>query len=126
MRLIELIMGISVLLSLLGLVAMSTHFASEREKTIAVHKVFGGTVESEIRRNLKEYLVMILIANVIAIPVAVWLCHRYLEDFAYRIDLHPWIFVVTVMLSFVIAIGSVLWQIVSVARVNPVKALKKE
>jgi len=126
MRLIELIMAISVILSLLGLVAMSTHFASEREKTIAIRKVFGGTMQSEIRRNLKEYIIMILIANAIAIPVAVWLCKRYLEDFAYRIDLHPWIFVVTVVLSFVIAIGSVLWQIVSVARVNPVWALKKE
>ena len=126
MRLIELIMAISVVLSLLGLVAMSTHFASEREKTIAIRKVFGGTMQSEIRRNLKEYIIMILIANAIAIPVAVWLCKRYLEDFAYRIDLHPWIFVVTVALSFVIAIGSVLWQIVSVARVNPVMALKKE
>ena len=126
MRLIELIMGISVLLSLLGLVAISTHFASEREKTIAIRKVFGGTMESEIRRNLKEYVAMILVANVIAIPIAVWLCHRYLEDFAYRIDLHLWVFVVTVALSFMIAIGSVLWQIVSVARVNPVWALKKE
>ena len=126
MRLIELIMAISVVLSLLGLVAMSMHFASEREKTIAIRKVFGGTMQSEIRRNLKEYIIMILIANVIAIPVAVWFCKRYLEDFAYRIDLHPWIFVVTVALSFVIAIGSVLWQIVSVARVNPVRALKKE
>ena len=126
MRLIELIMAISVILSLLGLVAMSTHFASEREKTIAIRKVFGGTMQSEIRRNLKEYIIMILIANAIAIPVAVWLCKRYLEDFAYRIDLHPWIFVVTVVLSFVIAIGSVLWRIVSVARVNPVMALKKE
>ena len=126
MRLIELIMAISVILSLLGLVAMSTHFASEREKTIAIRKVFGGTMQSEIRRNLKEYIIMILIANAIAIPVAVWLCKRYLEDFAFRIDLHPWIFVVTVALSFAIAIGSVLWQIVSVARVNPVNALKKE
>ena len=126
MRLIKLIMAISVVLSLLGLVAISTHFASEREKGIAIRKVFGGTMESEIRRNLRDYLVMIGIANVIAIPVAVWLCHRYLEDFAYRIDLHPWIFVVTVALSFVIAIGSVLWQIVSVAKVNPVNALKKE
>jgi putative ABC transport system permease protein len=105
---------------------MSTHFASEREKTIAIRKVFGGTMQSEIRRNLKEYIIMILIANVIAIPIAVLVCGRYLEDFVYRIDLYPWIFVVTVVLSFVIAIGSVLWQIVSVARVNPVMALKKE
>ena len=126
MRLVDLFMAVAVMLSLLGLVAMSTHFASEREKTIAVRKVFGGTMQSEIRRNLKEYVVMILIANAIAIPVAIWLCHRYLEDFVYRIDLHPWILAVTVLLSFAIAIGSVLWQIVSVARVNPVWALKKE
>ena len=126
MRLIELIMGISVLLSLLGLVAMSTHFASEREKSIAIRKVFGGTLESETRRNLNEYVVMILIANMIAIPLAVWLCGRYLEDFVYRIDLHPWIFVVTVLLSFVIAIGSVLWQTLRAARTNPAEALKKE
>lgn len=126
MRLVDMFMAVAVLLSLLGLVAMSTHFASEREKTIAVRKVFGGTMQSEIRRNLKEYIIMILIANVIAIPIAVWVCGRYLEDFVYRIDLYPWIFVVTVVLSFAIAIGSVLWQIVSVARVNPVWALKKE
>ena len=126
MRLIELIMGISVLLSLLGLVAMSTHFASEREKSIAIRKVFGGTLESETRRNLNEYVIMILIANAIAIPLAVWLCGRYLEDFVYRIDLHPWIFVVTVLLSFVIAIGSVLWQTLRAAKTNPAEALKKE
>lgn len=126
MRLIELIMAIAVILSLLGLVAMSTHFATEREKSIAIRKVFGGTMESETRRNLREYLIMMLIANVIAIPIAVWLCGRYLEGFAYRIPLYWWIFAIAAVLSFVIAIGSVLWQIVSVARVNPVTALKKE
>ena len=96
------------------------------EKSIAIRKVFGGTLESETRRNLNEYVIMILIANVIAIPLAVWLCGRYLEDFVYRIDLHPWIFVVTVLLSFVIAIGPVLWQTLRVAKTNPAEALKKE
>ncbi|MBP5797304.1 MAG: ABC transporter permease [Bacteroidales bacterium] len=126
MRLIEIIMAVAVLLALLGLVAMSTHFATEREKSIAIRKVVGGTMESETRRNLREYLIMMLVANVIAIPIAVWLCGRYLEDFAYRIPTYWWIFAIAAVLSFVIAIGSVLWQIVSVARVNPVTALKKE
>jgi putative ABC transport system permease protein len=54
MRLVDLFMAVAVLLSLLGLVAMSTHFASEREKTIAIRKVFGGTMQSEIRRNLRD------------------------------------------------------------------------
>ena len=114
------------MLALLGLVAMSTHFASEREKGIAIRKVFGGTMQSEIRRNLKEYIIMMLIANALAIPIAVWLCGRYLEDFAYRIPTYWWIFAIAAVLSFIIAIGSVLWQIVSVAKVNPVMALKKE
>ncbi len=126
MRLIELFMTVAVILSLLGLVAMSAYFASERKKAIAISKVFGGTMESETRKNLRDYLLILAIANLIAIPLAVWACNKYLLDFVYRIRLSPWIFVVTVLISFIIAIASVLWQIVSVARVNPVDVLQKE
>ena len=123
MRLIELIMAVSVLLSLLGLVAMSTHFASEREKSIAIRKVFGGTLESETRRSLMEYLVLMLIANAIAIPIAIYVCGKYLERFAYRINLSPWIFIIAVVLSLLIAVLSVLWQTLRAARTNPARAL---
>ncbi len=126
MRLIELFMLVAVILSLLGLVAMSAYFASERKKTIAISKVFGGTMESETRKNLRDYLLILAIANLVAIPLAVWACNKYLIDFVYRIDLSPWIFVVTLLLSFFIAIASVLWQILKVARVNPVDVLQKE
>ena len=126
MRLIELIMAVSVLLSLLGLVAMSTHFASEREKSIAIRKVFGGTLESETRRSLMEYLILMLIANAIAIPIAIYVCGKYLERFAYRIDLSPWIFILAVVLSLLIAFLSVLWQTLRAAKTNPAEALKKE
>ena len=123
MRLIELIMAVSVLLSLLGLVAMSTHFASEREKSIAIRKVFGGTLESETHRSLMEYLVLMLIANAIAVPIAIYVCGKYLERFAYRIDLSPWIFILAVVLSLLIAFLSVLWQTLRAARTNPARAL---
>ena len=126
MRLIELIMAVSVLLSLLGLVAMSTHFASERERSIAIRKVFGGTLESETRRSLMEYLVLMLIANAIAVPIAIYVCGKYLERFAYRINLSPWIFILAVVLSLLIAFLSVLWQTLRAARTNPARALKKE
>ena len=123
MRLIELIMAVSVLLSLLGLVAMSTHFASEREKSIAIRKVFGGTLESETRRSLMEYLVLMLIANAIAVPIAIYVCGKYLERFAYRINLSPWVFILAVVLSLLIAFLSVLWQTLRAARTNPARAL---
>ena len=123
MRLIELIMAVSVLLSLLGLVAMSTHFASEREKSIAIRKVFGGTLQSETRRSLMEYLVLMLIANAIAVPIAIYVCGKYLERFAYRVDLSPWVFILAVVLSLLIAFLSVLWQTLRAARTNPARAL---
>ena len=124
--LIEIFSIVAILISILGLVAMSTHFASENRNRIAICKVFGSTIEEEIIRNLRNYSIMILISNILAIPIAVWISNIFLEKYYYRIDLHPWIFVVTVLISFAIAIGSVLWQIVSVAKVNPSGALKKE
>ena len=126
MRLIELIMAVSVLLSLLGLVAMSAHFASERERSIAIRKVFGGTLESETCRSLIEYLILMLLANAIAVPIAIYVCGKYLERFAYRIDLSPWIFILAVVLSLLIAFLSVLWQTLRAAKTNPAEALKKE
>ena len=117
---------LSVLLSILGLVAMSTYFASEREKGIAIRKVYGGTMSSETRRNISEYMIITVCASVIAVPVAWVFCERYLEEFAYRIELTVWPFVTAVALALVISLASVLWQTLRAARTNPAEALKKE
>ena len=117
---------LSVLLSVLGLVAMSTYFASEREKGIAIRKVFGGTMSSETRRNIREYMIITICASVIAVPVAWVFCGRYLEEFAYRIDLSIWPFATAVVLALIISLASVLWQTIRAARTNPAEALKKE
>lgn len=117
---------LSVLLSVLGLVAMSTYFASEREKGIAIRKVFGGTMISETRRNISEYMIITICASVIAVPVAWVFCGRYLEEFAYRIDLSIWPFATAVVLALIISLASVLWQTIRAARTNPAEALKKE
>ena len=117
---------LSVLLSVLGLVAMSTYFASEREKGIAIRKVFGGTMSSETKRNIKEYMVITICASAVAIPVAWLFCGRYLEEFAYRIELSVWPFVIAVALALLISLTSVLWQTIRAASTNPAEALKKE
>ena len=72
MRLLEIFTLLAVLISLLGLLAMSTYFAGENTRQIAVRKVFGADVNGEIRRNVRSYMVMVAIACVIAIPLAVW------------------------------------------------------
>ncbi len=125
-RIVELFMVLAVLLSLLGLVAMSTYFSEQKSKEIAVRKVFGGDVFTETLNNVRSYMVMVLIACIVGVPVAVYAAGRYLEQFAYRVENYWWIFVVAVALSFVISLASVLWQTLKAARTNPASELKKE
>ncbi|MBR0178546.1 MAG: FtsX-like permease family protein, partial [Bacteroidales bacterium] len=115
-----------VVISLLGLLAMSTYYAGENAKSIAVRKVFGGTVESETWRTVKEYMVLVAVACVIGVPVAVWAAQRYLEGFIVKLENYGWIFIVAVVIALVMAFLSVLWQTLKAARTNPVDVLQKE
>ena len=126
MRMVELFMILAVLVSLLGLLAMSSFFASEHTHDVAVRKVFGGTVGGEVMRGVGSYMLLVLIACVLAVPVAVWLSGRYLEGFDYRISGYGWIFAVAVAIALIISFLAVLWQTLKAARTNPAVELKKE
>ena len=126
LRLVELFAVLAVLISLLGLLAMSTYFADENTKQIAVRKVFGADVTKETWRNVLSYMIMVGIACLIGIPLSVWTANVYLERFAYRIEGYGWIFAVAVIISLVIAFGTVLWQTLKAAKTNPATELKKE
>ena len=126
MRLVEIFMLLSILIALLGLVAMSTYYADEKSRDIAVRKVFGGTVDTEAWRTIREYMVLVGIACVIGIPIAVYAAQEYLKDFIYRLEGYWWIFVVAVLLTGLIAFVSVLWQDLKAAKTNPAVELKKE
>ena len=126
LRLVELFAVLSVIIALLGLLAMSTYFANENTKQIAVRKVFGADVSSETWRNVKSYMMLTGIACVIGIPLAVWAASIYLQRFAYRVEGYGWVFAVAVVISLAIAFGTVLWQTLKAARTNPAVELKKE
>ena len=126
MRLLELFMLLSVLISLLGLVAMSTYYSEQSTKSIAVRKVFGSNVQRELWRSVRDYMVLVGIAALIGIPLSVWFCGRYLDRFAYRIEHYGWIIAVAAILGMLMAFLSVLWQTLKAARTNPAEALKKE
>ena len=126
LRLVELFAMLAVLISLLGLLAMSTYFADENTKQIAVRKVFGADISSETRRNVRSYMMLVGIACLIGIPIAVWAARLYLERFSYRIEGYGWVFVAAVAISLAIAFGTVLWQTLKAARTNPAVELKKE
>ena len=105
---------------------MSTYYAGENAKSIALRKVFGGTVESETWRTEKEYMDLVTVACVIAVPIAVWAAQRYLEGIIVRLENYGWVFVVAMDISLVMAFLSVLWQTLKAARTDPAEALKKE
>ena len=126
MRLVEIFTLLAVLISLLGLLAMSTYFAGENTKQIAIRKVLGSDVSKETWRNVYSYMVMVGIACAIGIPLAVWAARLYLQRFAYRIEGYGWVFVAAVVVAVAIAFATVLWQTLKAAKTNPAVELKKE
>lgn len=126
LRLVELFAVLAVLISLLGLLAMSTYFADENTKQIAVRKVFGSNVSNETWRTVRSYMVLVGVACIIGIPLAIWAARIYLQRFAYRIEGYGWVFIVAVIISLAIAFATVLWQTLQAARTNPATELKKE
>ena len=125
-KMVTLFMIVAILLSALGQIAMSTYYATEKEKEIGIRKVFGGTVRSESIRNILGYMIYCLIATAIAAPLSVWTAGRYLETFIYKMQQKAWIFIVAALAVFIISLASVLWQTLRAARTNPAEALKKE
>ena len=125
-RLIELFMIVSVLISLLGLVAMSAYYAGLQTKGIAVRKVFGGTVESETKRAVAEYMILVGIAVIIGVSIAIFLAERYLRQFWDRIEGYGWVFIVGAVIALLISFLAVLWQTLKAAKTNPAVELKKE
>ena len=126
LSLVRFFMLLSLLLSILGLIAMSSYYANESSKDIAIRKVFGSTMENEIWKTVLDYLILLGVAAAIAIPIAIRLASRLLEQYAYRISGYGWVFVVTILITTIVAFFSVLWQTLKAARTNPAVELKKE
>lgn len=126
LRLIELFMFLSVMVALLGLLAISALYASERTHDIAVRKVFGSTIREETGRAVGIYMIMVGISCLMAVPMAIWLAEKYLEMFNYRISGYGWIFALAVLITLAISFLAVLWQNLKAAKTNPATELKKE
>lgn len=118
--------GLAALVACLGLFGLATFTAEQRTKEIGVRKVLGASVASIVALLSKEFLKLVLVAVVIASPVAWYAMHRWLQGFAYRIDIAWWVFVVAGALTVGIALLTVGFQSVKAALTNPVKSLRNE
>lgn len=117
---------IAILISLLGLLAMSTYFIQQRAREIAVRKVFGSSEGQILRRLVFTFLNYVLIAFVIATPVVWYIMKRWLSDYSYRITLSPLIFISAGVFCLLISFLTVYYQSYKAANANPVDSVKAE
>ena len=115
-----------ILVSALGLFAMSSYYMQQEIRSVSVKKVFGADYSGVLKELVLSFMKMVGIAFVIGVPIAWFIMNRWLSGYGHRIDLSGWIFVVAGLIVALIAIASVLYQSIKTARTNPAEALKKE
>jgi putative ABC transport system permease protein len=117
---------IAILISCLGLFGLATFSAEQRTKEIGVRKVLGASVGNIVGLLSKEFLKLVIIAVVIASPVAWWAMNTWLQDFAYRTHIGWTVFVITSSIALCIALLTISFQAIKAAVANPVKSLRTE
>lgn len=122
---VTLFAAIAVLISVLGLIAMSTYFIQQRRKEIAVRKVFGSSNKQIYHKLIRSFMLYVLIAFVIAIPIIYYFMGEWLSDYSYRISLSPLIFLAAGIVSAVISLFAVYFQSRQAANANPVITIKE-
>ena len=118
--------SIAILISCLGLFGLAAYTAQVRTREIGVRKVLGASVTSVIQLLAKDFIQLVIIAIVIAVPLAWWAMSLWLEGFAYRIDIQWWMFAIAGLLALAIALLTVSFQSIKAALMNPVRSLRSE
>lgn len=117
---------LAIFISCLGLLGLASYSTMQRTKEIGVRKVMGASISSIVGLLSKDFLKLVLIAFVIASPIAYFGMDRWLQNFAYRTDIYWWIFAIAAILSTGIAFITVSFQSIKAAVMNPVKSLRTE
>jgi len=117
---------IAIFIACLGLFGLSAFAISQRVKEIGVRKVLGANTTTIVTLLSKEFLKLVVIAAIIAFPVAWFAMHNWLQDFAYRIHIQWWVFVIAGIAALFIALATVSFQAIKAALANPVKSLRTE
>ncbi len=116
---------LTIVIAMLGLFGLSTFAVERRTKEIGIRKILGASISSIVHMLIKEFLILIAIAFVIAIPIAWWSISKWLENFAYCVNITIWIVLAGGLLSLVIALLAIGWQAIKAATANPVESIKE-
>ena len=123
---VKLASALSIFISCMGLFGLATLTVVRRTREIGIRKVLGASVSSVVQLLSREFLVLVIIAALIAFPLGWWAMNKWLEDFAYRIHIEWWVFPVAGIAALLIALLTVSFQAIKAALANPVKSLRTE
>jgi len=118
--------GIAVFIACLGLLGLASFTAEQRTKEIGIRKVLGASVSNIIQLLSSAFLRWVLLANILSWPIAYYVMNRWLENFAYRIDLNVWIFIISGLAALGISLLTISYQSIKAATANPVDSLRYE
>jgi putative ABC transport system permease protein len=118
--------GLAIFVASLGLFALASFSAERRLKEFGVRKVMGASESGLVMLMYREFLALIIVAFVIASPLAWYFSNEWLSNFAYRVDLSPFAYLLSVLLITIVALTTVGYHSVRAARSNPIKVLRSE
>jgi putative ABC transport system permease protein len=118
--------GLAVFISCMGLLGLVIYTTNQRTKEIGVRKVLGASVSNLVSILSRDFVLLVLIASVIAIPLTWWGMHKWLENFAYQTPVSWWVFALSILLMMVIALLTLSIQTIRAANANPVDSLRTE
>jgi putative ABC transport system permease protein len=121
-----LLTGLAIFVSCLGLFGLSAFVVTKRQKEVGIRKVLGSSVSGVIILISRDFLKLVGIGFLVAVPAAYWLANNWLQDFAYRISIGADVFLLSGIIALSLAILAVIWQSIRAALVNPVESLKCE
>jgi putative ABC transport system permease protein len=118
--------GLSILVAVMGLLGLSTFTAQRRRKEIGVRKVLGASEKSLVLLLTKDFMKLILIAALLAFPLAGWAMQVWLQNFAYRTTVPWWTYVIAGLAAAILALATISFQTIRAIRANPIRSLKAE
>src|SRR5690606_27891695 len=116
----------TILVACLGLFGLAAYTAEQRTKEIGVRKVLGASVSGIMVLLSKDFLKLVILSIIIAAPVAWWVMTKWLQDFAYKINISWWVILVAGLTAILIALLTVSYQAIKAAIANPVDSLRTE
>jgi putative ABC transport system permease protein len=119
-------MTITIFISCMGLFGIALFSAEKRSKEISIRRVLGANISAIIAMLTKDILVLIIIAAVIASPIAWYFMEQWLRDFVYRVSISWWVFVLSAVGALLIALLTIGYQAIKAAFASPVKSLRAE